>query len=113
MNATLQSLSNIQPLTNFFLKKFKPGDPKKIMSNEYHKVVLNLWDKKYNGKYSDDEVNSKQEGLWASSICHPYAPGSQWELGLKRRRMSEWKLFTTGEIDYFDNFMGSPFYCFD
>ena len=69
--------------------------------------------KKYNGKYSYDEVNSKQEGLWASSICHPYAPGSQWELGLKRRRMSEWKLFTTGEIDYFDNFMGSPFYCFD
>jgi len=69
MNATLQSLSNIQPLTNFFLKKFKPGDPKKIMSNEYYKVVLNLWDKKYNGKYiapqSFKKVLSQMNPLFA------------------------------------------------
>jgi len=50
MNATLQSLSNVPQLTNFFLHKFSPNDPKKRMSNEYYQVVKCLWSKKYNGK---------------------------------------------------------------
>ena len=50
MNATLQSLSNIPQLTYFFLNKFSDKDPKKKMSNEYYKVVKNLWLKENNGK---------------------------------------------------------------
>ena len=50
MNATLQSLSNVPQLTNFFLHKFSPNDPKKRMSNEYYQVVKCLWSKEYNGK---------------------------------------------------------------
>ena len=69
--------------------------------------------KKYNGKYSYDEINSNSGGLWYNSFCHPYAPGSQFELGLQRRRLSEWKMFTTGENDSFGNFYGQPYYCSD
>jgi len=50
MNATLQSLSNVKELTDYFLKKFIPGDPNKRMSNEYYIVIKNLWDIKNNGK---------------------------------------------------------------
>ena len=50
MNATLQSLSNVPQLTNFFLHKFSPNDPKKRMSNEYYQVIKCLWSKEYNGK---------------------------------------------------------------
>ena len=50
MNATLQSLSNKPQLTYFFLNKFSDKDPKKKMSNEYYKVVKNLWLKENNGK---------------------------------------------------------------
>ena len=46
MNATLQCLSNTIDLTEYFLKAFKyvPDNKKRIMSNEYYKVVKNLWD---------------------------------------------------------------------
>ena len=50
MNATLQSLSNVPQLTNFFLHKFSPNDPKKRMSNEYYQVIKCLWSKEYNWK---------------------------------------------------------------
>ena len=50
MNATLQSLSNVKELSNYFMNKFKPIDPKKRLSNEYYIVVKNLWDIKNNGK---------------------------------------------------------------
>ena len=49
MNATLQSFSNVPQLTNYFLNKYKP-DEKKRMSNEYHIVIKNLWDKDKNCK---------------------------------------------------------------
>ena len=49
MNATLQSLSNVPELTNFFLRKYQPN-PNKKMSNEYYTVIKNLWDKEKNGK---------------------------------------------------------------
>jgi ubiquitin C-terminal hydrolase len=46
MNATLQSFSNTDKLTEYFLNTYKydPNDEKKIMSNEYYKVIKNLWD---------------------------------------------------------------------
>ena len=69
MNATLQCLSNTKKLTDFFLKNFKNDDPKKIMSNEYYKVIKNLW-KRENNKmsYSPNsfkEVLSKENPLFA------------------------------------------------
>ena len=52
MNATLQSLSNTLPLTNYFLNKYKynQNDKTKIMSNEFFTVLKNLWNKKNNNK---------------------------------------------------------------
>ena len=52
MNATLQSLSNTQKLTNFFLNKYEynPNDKSKRMSNEFSIVIKNLWDKKNQNK---------------------------------------------------------------
>ena len=45
MNATLQCLSNIDQLTEYFLKKYKfdPKDKTKIISNEYYQLIKNLW----------------------------------------------------------------------
>ena len=47
MNATLQSLSNTDRLTDYFLKNYQynPNDNTKKISNEYYKLVINLWDK--------------------------------------------------------------------
>ena len=69
MNATLQCLSNTKKLTDYFLHNFKNDDPKKIMSNEYYKVIKNLW-KRENNKmsYSPNsfkEVLSKENPLFA------------------------------------------------
>jgi ubiquitin carboxyl-terminal hydrolase 2/21 len=68
MNSTLQCLSNTKPLTNYFQKSYKE-DKKKIMANEYHKLILHLWDKKNNNKsYSPTsfkEVLSKENPLFA------------------------------------------------
>ena len=50
MNATLQSFSNTKELRDYFLKKFDKSDPNKKMSNAFHDVILNLWDKNNNGK---------------------------------------------------------------
>ena len=56
MNATLQSLSNTAPLTDYFLTEFvyiKEDDTKKI-SNEYYILLKHLWNKnaKKNNSYS-------------------------------------------------------------
>ena len=54
MNATLQSLSNTNKFTEYFLSKFKfqQNDPTKKMSNQMYKVLSNLWtDTKKKGDY--------------------------------------------------------------
>ena len=71
MNATLQCFSNVPQLTGFFLNKYKydPYDENKKMSNEYYKVVKNLWDIKRNEKsYAPREfkdVLSEENPLFA------------------------------------------------
>ena len=70
MNATLQCLSNTSKLTNYFLTtyKYNENDKKKLMSNEYYKVVANLWDRKNDNKsYSPDSfkaILSKENPLF-------------------------------------------------
>ena len=68
MNATLQCLSNTKKLTDYFLNIFKNDDPNKIMSNEYYKVIKNLWNRENNNKsYSPNsfkEVLSKENPLF-------------------------------------------------
>ena len=73
MNSTLQSLSNTVKLTDYFLNNFKydPDDNKKIMSNEYYKVLKNLWDLNNNNKsYSPYEFKEKlsQENILFAGI---------------------------------------------
>ena len=68
MNATLQCLSNTNKLTEYFLNIYKTS-PNKNMSNEYQKVLINIWDRKNNNKsYSPNsfkEVLSKENPLFA------------------------------------------------
>ena len=68
MNSTLQCLSNTKQLTNYFIKEYK-DDPSKKMANEYHKLILELWERKNNNKsYSPTsfkEVLSKENPLFA------------------------------------------------
>ena len=69
MNATLQCLSNTKKLTEYFLKEFKNDNSNKIMTNEYYKVIKNLWNRENNNKsYSPNsfkEVLSKENPLFA------------------------------------------------
>ena len=71
MNSTLQALSNTDKLTNYFLEEFNynPNDMTKKMSNEYYKVLTNLWDKKKKeGSYSPNDfknVLSNENPLFA------------------------------------------------
>ena len=46
ISATLQSLSNTNALTDYFLNKFiyEENNKSKIISNEYYQVIKNLWD---------------------------------------------------------------------
>ena len=68
MNATLQCLSNSSQLTDYFLKRYKTY-PNKIMTNEYYKVITNLWKKENNNipysPYSFKDVLSKENPLFA------------------------------------------------
>ena len=70
MNATLQCLSNTTKLSQYFLNKFKynKDDNSKIMSNEYYKVVYNLWkienDKKSYAPKSFKEILSRENTLF-------------------------------------------------
>ena len=62
MNSTLQCLSNTDKLTKYFLYKFKykPGSKNKIMTNEYYKVIKNLWDpNNNNGSYSPNDFKKR------------------------------------------------------
>ena len=71
MNATLQCFSSVPQLTGFFLNKYNydPNDKNKKMSNEYYKVVKNLWNIKRNKKsYAPQEfkdVLSEENPLFA------------------------------------------------
>ena len=69
MNATLQCLSNTKRLTEYFLTNFKNDNSNKIMTNEYYKVISNLWNRKNHKKsYSPNsfkEVLSKENPLFA------------------------------------------------
>ena len=70
-----------------------------IKNNTYgYDFITNY--KKYNGKYDYNDIYKHEGSLWYDSMCRPYSPGSANELGLQRRRVSEWKLFNTGEIDF-------------
>ena len=52
MNSTLQSLSNTNELTEYFLNEYKleESNNEKKMSNEYYKLIKNLWNKDNNKK---------------------------------------------------------------
>lgn len=56
---------------------------------------------KHKGKYKFDDIYKHESNIWYDSMCRPYGPGTEWQLGLQRRRVSEWRLFTTGEIDFY------------
>jgi len=58
---------------------------------------------KYNGKYRLDDMYSNNGSIWSESMSIPIMPGSEFTLGLQRRRVSEWILFTTGEVDYLES----------
>ena len=70
MNATLQSLSNTDKLTDYFLTKFKyePQNQEKKISNEYYKLLTNLYDRtKMNKSYSPNDfktILSKENPLF-------------------------------------------------
>ena len=62
MNATLQSLSNTDKLTEYFLKQYKyePKNNKKIMSNVYYNVIKDLWNREnHNKSFSPNEFKEK------------------------------------------------------
>jgi len=62
MNATLQCLSNTDELNKYFLNKFKydSNDNNKIISNAYHNVIKNLWNRDNNNKsFSPNEFKEK------------------------------------------------------
>ena len=71
MNATLQALSNTDKLSEYFLKNYKydKDDKKKIMSNEFFKVIDNLWKFENNSKsyspYDFKETLSQENPLFA------------------------------------------------
>ena len=67
MNSTLQCLSNTKKLTEYFMKDYKEN-PNGVMANEYHKLILNLWEReKNNTAYSPNsfkEVLSNENPLF-------------------------------------------------
>ena len=68
MNASLQCLSNTKKFTKYFLCDFKKSE-KKIMANEYYKLIKQLWKKENNNKpvkpTSFKELLSKENPLFA------------------------------------------------
>ena len=68
MNSTLQCLSNTKDLTDYFLNIYK-DDSNKKMANEYHQLILNLWNREKNNipysPYSFKEVLSRENPLFA------------------------------------------------
>lgn len=59
---------------------------------------------KYKGNYTKDEMNKYIDGIWLDSMSIPITSNGQRLLGLQRRRASEWIWFTTGEVDFLENF---------
>ena len=62
MNSTLQCLSNTKELIYYFLNIFTydPNNNKKIMSNAYYNLIVNLWNKDNNNKsFSPDDFKTK------------------------------------------------------
>ena len=72
-----------------------------IKNNKYGYDFISNW-KKYNGQYSFDDIYKNQGNLWYDSLCRPYGPGTANEVGLQRRRVSEWMMFNTGEMDHLE-----------
>ena len=70
MNATLQSLSNTDELTNYFLNEYKyePNNRQKIISNAYYNAIKNLWNRENNNKTISPtefkEILSKENPLF-------------------------------------------------
>ena len=60
--STLQCFSNTNKLTKYFLYEyqFEPNNKDKIMSNEFYKVIKNLWNKNNNNSsYSPNDFKEK------------------------------------------------------
>lgn len=73
-----------------------------IKGNSYGYGFIENW-KKYNGKYQFEDIYKHQGSLWLDSLCRPYSPGSANELGLQRRRVSEWMMFIDGTMDHLES----------
>ena len=68
MNATLQCLSNTKELTDYFKDKYINKSNNK-MANEYHQLIINLWDRSKNNTpfspYSFKKALSEENPLFA------------------------------------------------
>ena len=68
MNATLQCLSNTKELTDYFKNKYI-NKPNNKMANEYHQLIINLWDRSKNNTpfspYSFKKALSEENPLFA------------------------------------------------
>lgn len=72
-----------------------------VVSNDNYPNFVDAY-LKHNGKYKFEDAYSSESSIWTDAMKRPnYTnyPGDSW--GLYRRRLSEWKLFTTGQYDYF------------
>ena len=58
MNATLQCFSNTKYLTEYFLNNYKINK-KNIISNEYYKLLKELWNQNNNKPYSPDSFKDE------------------------------------------------------
>ena len=71
MNATLQCLSNTKKLTEYFFHDFKYDSKNKTMTNEYYKVIKNLWNRENNNKsyspYSFKKILSQENPLFVGN----------------------------------------------
>ena len=68
---------------------------------------------KYHGQYRYEDIYSNNGSIWHDAMSHPVMPNSIFEVGLKRRRVSEWRLFTTGVIDYLESDFNPNRYAWD
>ena len=73
-----------------------------VENSSYGYDFITNW-KKYDGHYSFDDIYNHKGSLWYDSLCRPYGPGSAFEGGLKRRRVSEWMMFNDGTMDHLES----------
>ena len=76
------------------------GGPAWVCSNSSYPNFVDSY-KKYNGKYSLDDMYSSKGSIWTDSMNVPIRSSGSIYRGLQRRRAGEWVWFTTGKIDYF------------